>query len=398
VAIALALVARRLRTASPPLRRALLPVLASGALVLVLVGASVVANENSWPAAEQLVLAQIAAYGLVPYAFLAGLFRSRLARASVADLVVQLGERVAPGSLRDSIARALGDASLEVAYWLPESASYADAAGHPVSLPAGEGDRAVTPVERGGVRVAALIHDPGLGEDPELLQAVVAAAGLALENERLQAELRAKLEELRASRSRIVQAGDSERRRLERNLHDGAQQRLLALSFSLGLAESAPPDGSPAAAKIAHDAKQEVVQTIAELRELARGIHPTILTDRGLAVALQSVAARSPMPVALSVDPERLPEPIETAAYYVVSEAIANATKHANAKRIDVTIARRDGQVVIEVADDGVGGASARAGSGLRGLVDRVEALDGTLFVTSPAGAGTTIRGEIPCA
>jgi signal transduction histidine kinase len=394
VAIALALVARRLRTASPPMRRALLPVLASGALVLVLVGASVVANENSWPAAEQLVLAQIAAYGLVPYAFLAGLFRSRLARASVADLVVQLGERVAPGSLCDSIARALGDASLEVAYWLPESASYADASGQPVSLPADGGDRAVTPVERGGVRVAALIHDPGLGEDPELLQAVVAAAGLALENERLQAELRAKLEELRASRSRIVQAGDSERRRLERNLHDGAQQRLLALSFSLGLAESQPPDGSPSAAKLARDAKQEVVQAIEELRELARGIHPTILTDRGLAVALQSVAARSPMPVALSIDPERLPEPIETAAYYVVSEAIANATKHANAKRIDVTIARRDGQVVIEVADDGVGGASARTGSGLRGLVDRVEALDGTLFVTSPAGAGTTIRGR----
>ena len=177
--------------------------------------------------------------------------------------------------------------------------------------------------------VAALIHDPGLGEDPELLQAVVAAAGLALENERLQAELRAKLEELRASRARIVQAGDSERRRLERNLHDGAQQRLLALSFSLGLAESQPPDGSAEAAKLAHDAKEEVVQAIEELRELARGIHPTILTDRGLAVALQTVAARSPVPVALSVDPERLPEPIETAAYYLVSEAIANATKHA---------------------------------------------------------------------
>ena len=398
VAVALALVARRLRSASPPLRRALVPVLASGALVLALVAASVVANESGWPAAEQIVLAQIAAYGLVPYAFLAGLFRSRLARASVADLVLQLGDPVAPGTLRDSLARALGDTSLQVAYWLPESASYADATGQPVALPPDDGERAVTTVERSGAPVAALIHDPGLREDPELLQAVGAAAGLALENERLQAELRAKLQELHASRARIVQAGDSERRRLERNLHDGAQQRLLALSFSLGLAETQPPDGSPEAAKLAHDAKREVVQAIEELRELARGIHPTILTDRGLGVALQTVAARSPVPVTLSVDPDRLPEPIETAAYYLVCEAIANATKHSKASRVSVCVARRNGRVVIEVSDDGVGGATGREGSGLRGLVDRVEALDGTLFVTSPAGAGTTIRGEIPCA
>ena len=398
VAVALALVAGRLRTASPPMRRALLPVLTSGALVLVLLAAAVVANESSWAGAEQLVLAQVAAYGLVPYAFLAGLLRSRLARASVADLVVQLGGPVAPGSLRDSLARALGDSSLEVAYWLPESATYADAAGRPVSLPPDDSERTVTAVERGGVRVAALIHDPGLREDPELLQAVGAAAGLALENERLQAELRAKLDELRASRARIVQAGDSERRRLERNLHDGAQQRLLALSFLLGLAESAPPGESPAVAKLAREAKEQVVQAIEELRELAHGIHPTILTDRGLAVALQTVAARSPVPVALSVDPERLPGSIETAAYYLVSEAIANATKHASANRIDVKVARTNGKVSIEVADDGVGGASAAAGSGLKGLIDRIEALDGTLFVTSPACAGTTIRAEIPCA
>ncbi len=397
VAVALALVARRLRSASPPLRRALVPVLASGTLVLVLVAASVVANESGWPAAEQIVLAQIAAYGLVPYAFLAGLFRSRLARASVADLVLQLGDPVAPGTLRDSLARALGDTSLQVAYWLPESDSYADATGQPVALPPDGGERAVTTVERSGAPVAALIHDPGLREDPELLHAVGAAAGLALENERLQAELRAKLQELHASRARIVQAGDSERRRLERNLHDGAQQRLLALSFSLGLAETQPPDGSPEAAKLARDAKREVVQAIEELRELARGIHPTILTDRGLGVALQTVAARSPVPVTLSVDPDRLPEPIETAAYYLVCEAIANATKHSKASRVSVWVARRNGRVVIEVSDDGVGGATGREGSGLRGLVDRVEALDGTLFVTSPAGAGTTIRGEIPC-
>jgi signal transduction histidine kinase len=202
--------------------------------------------------------------------------------------------------------------------------------------------------------------------------------------------------ELRASRARIVEAGDSERRRLERNLHDGAQQRLLALSFALGLAESHLPAEPAQARELVTGAKHELGHAIEELRELAHGIHPQILTERGLAAAIETLAARSAVPVSLSVTGERLPAPVEATAYYVVSEALANATKHARAQRIEVRVSQDDAMVVINVSDDGVGGANT-AGSGLRGLVDRVEALDGRLYLASPPGGGTTIRAEIPC-
>jgi signal transduction histidine kinase len=253
-------------------------------------------------------------------------------------------------------------------------------------------------VSRDPVSRSRRCHDPALDEDPELVAGVGAAAALALANERLQAELRAKVEELRASRARIVQAGDEERRRIERNLHDGAQQRLLALSFSLGLAESDVPEELEKVRGLVGGAKEELGRALDELRELAHGIHPQILSERGLAAALETLAARSPIPVKVSAPEQRLPEPVEAAAYYVVSEALANATKHAQAQRLDVRVDRQNGTLAIEVADDGVGGASTSAGSGLRGLLDRVEALDGRLYVTSPAGGGTTIRAEIPCA
>jgi signal transduction histidine kinase len=398
VAAALLVLGLRLRHGSAPLRRAVVPVLVTGALTLALAGATIVANEVGAASAVELNLAQIAAFGLMPIAFLAGLLRSRLARFGVAELVVELSATPEPGALRGTLARALGDPSLELAYWLPASGSYADAAGRPFELPAEGAGRAVTRIESGGDPVAALIHDPALDEDPELVAGVGAAAALALANERLQAELRAKVEELRASRARIVEAGDEERRRLERNLHDGAQQRLLALSFSLGLAETQVPEELAAVRDVVREAKQEVGEAIEELRELAHGIHPQILSERGLAAALETLAARSPIPVKVRASEERLPDPVEAAAYYVVSEALANATKHAQAQRLEVRVDRHNGTLAIEVADDGVGGASTSAGSGLRGLLDRVEALDGRLYVTSPPGGGTTIRAEIPCA
>ncbi|HZE06526.1 MAG TPA: histidine kinase [Solirubrobacteraceae bacterium] len=398
VAAALGLVAGRLRAASPVMRRALVPVLAAGVVTLVAVGLALVANESGWGVAPPVVLAQIGAFGIVPLAMLAGLFRSRLDRAAVADLVLELGSGVEPGRLRDALARALGDRTLQVAYWLPERAIYTDPGGRPVTLPRDDPQRAVSVVEGQDGPVAALIHDPGVREERELLGAVAAAAGMALENERLAAELRAKVEELRASRQRIVAAGDTERRRLERNLHDGAQQRLLALGLSLGLAESATPTDPAAVRGLLASAKTEVAAALEELRELARGIHPAILSDRGLKAALDGVAGRAPVPVRLAVTAERLPEPVEVAAYYLVTEAIANAVKHARAEHVDVIVDHRDARVVVEVRDDGIGGASTASGSGLRGLVDRIESLDGHLYVTSPAGGGTTIRGELPCA
>jgi signal transduction histidine kinase len=255
----------------------------------------------------------------------------------------------------------------------------------------------VTVVERRGQRIAALVHDAALAEDPALLNAVSAAAGLALENERLLAELRAQLEQLRESRARIVEAGDTERRRLERNLHDGAQQRLVSLALALGLAESKVEPEPGAAVQLLQAAREELTQALSELRELARGIHPAVLTERGLPYALTALAERAPVEVRLQVDLDRRPPPaIEAAAYYVAAEALANVAKYAQATTVTVNVRIEDERLRVEVVDDGVGGADASAGSGLRGLDDRVQAFGGSLRVDSPAGDGTQILAELP--
>ena len=220
---------------------------------------------------------------------------------------------------------------------------------------------------------------------------------IALENAQLHVELRARLEEVRGSRARVIEEGQKERKRLERDLHDGAQQRLVALALNLRLLERRVTD--PGARAELDAAQREVDLSLAELRDLARGIHPAVVTGHGLAVALEQVAARAPQPVRLSVDVGgRLPEPVEVAAYYVVTESLTNVAKHAHASNVDVTVGRVDGGVSIEVVDDGVGGADSERGSGLRGLADRVEALGGRLRVWTPRGGGTRVRAEIPCA
>ena len=219
----------------------------------------------------------------------------------------------------------------------------------------------------------------------------------AAEVHRLNAELHARLEELAASRARIVAAGDVERRRLERNLHDGAQQRLVTLSLYVRVALS-KLDSDPAAARASlAEAGDQLALALDELRELARGLHPAVLTDRGLRAAVEMLAGRAPVPVEIAEVPEeRLPEPVEAAAYYLIAEALTNVAKYAHASAVRVRVAASDASVVVEVSDDGVGGAEPGAGSGLRGLADRVEALGGTLEVVSPAGAGTSLRAEIP--
>jgi signal transduction histidine kinase len=214
---------------------------------------------------------------------------------------------------------------------------------------------------------------------------------------RLNDELHVKLEELAASRARIVAAGDVERRRLERNLHDGAQQRLVALSLSLRLAKAKLESDPAAAAAILAGAGDELARALDELRELARGLHPAVLTDRGLRAAVDVLAGRAPVPVEIvEVPAERLPEPVEAAAYYLIAEALTNVAKYANASVVSVSVTAAAGSVVVEVTDDGIGGADPATGSGLRGLADRVEALGGTLTVVSPMGAGTSLRAEIP--
>jgi signal transduction histidine kinase len=295
----------------------------------------------------------------VPVVVAWGLLSARLARGAVGDLVLDLGGSLPPGELRGSLARALGDPTLEVRYARDGRAGWVSADGSPGPLPAPDGRRAVTVAERDGRPLAALIHDPALDEG--LVRAAAAATGMAMENERLQAEVRAQLAEVQASRWRIVEAGDSERRRVERNLHDGAQQRMVTLALSLAmLRDKAAADPALAASLAA--AAAELKLAIAELRELARGIHPAILTEEGLLAAVEALADRCAVPVRLHADLDaRLPAPVEATAYFVVAESLANVTKYARASAVTVRLSRRDGTLAVEVADDGVGGGE-RAG------------------------------------
>jgi signal transduction histidine kinase len=329
--------------------------------------------------------------GLAPSAFLVALLNARLARASVGDLFVELRADPPPAELRGALARALRDPSLELVYWLSEFDTYADLDGRATALPGDGSGQATTLIDQGGMRVAALIHDPML-ED-----AVTAAAAIALENARLHVELRARLEELAGSRARVIEAGQKERQRFERDLHDGAQR---------------PPDRAVARAEVArreapwrprraHAAgggtagDHDVARGVAGARVWAPSGRPS---GHGLAVALEQVAARASVPVRMSVRVDsRLPEPVEVAAYYVVTESLTNVAKHARATMARVEVDRADEALVVEVVDDGVGGAGSEGGTGLRGLADRVEALGGRLRVWTPRGGGTRVRAEIPC-
>jgi len=497
---------RRWRVASAPLRRILAPVFATSAIAIALFLLAAFVSAVSETASSVLWWLVLVAVASVPTAFLVGLLRTRLARASVASLVLRLGEARDPESTRDALREALGDPSLELAYWLSERSAWIDLSGSEIELDAETEGRRTTLVEHDGEVVAAFIYDPSV--DGELAGAVGAAASLSLAGEQsiqavrqsesryrallnaipdlmfrmsrdgtyldfkgdrddlavppeeligsnardvLPADVAERLlegiaqaletgevatgeyeldlngvhrtfearivrddddavlivrditerkrqeGELRSSRVRLVRAGDEARRRLERNLHDGAQQRLVSLSLALRLAHSRLRDSPEEAERLLSGASEELAQALEELMELARGIHPAVLSERGLSAALEALAGRAPVPVGVTVPPERLPPAVEAAAYYVISEALANVAKYAEASAVEVSVTRQNGRAVVEVADDGIGGADPTRGSGLSGLVDRVEALDGVLNVESKPGAGTRIRAEIPC-
>jgi signal transduction histidine kinase len=380
-----------------PLRPMVALLLDAFAFGLVMIACLFVSASFDGPAVQEIRWATFATRGVAPLVFLAALLNARLARSAVGDLVLELHAEPAPADLRDSLARALRDPSLELAYWLPDFGVYVDLNGRPVELADLEG-RTTTLIVRDGDQIAAVIHDPALEDEPELLQSVQAAAGIALENGRLHAELRARLEELRGSRARIVEAAQHERQLLERNLHDGAQQRLIALSLELSLLKGRMDGDFEARAGIDR-ARLEIASSLSELREIAQGIHPAVVSGHGLAVALEQLAARAPLPVELEVAIEgRLPERLEVAAYYVVSESLTNVAKHAQAKTARVAVVQGEKELVLEVVDDGVGGADSERGTGLRGLADRVEALNGRLRVWTPRGGGTRVKAEIPCA
>jgi signal transduction histidine kinase len=393
----IAFILRRLLRAGPRGRRVLAPLFLAGVVVALRAVFECVFTFVDRPfALETLFWWQISGVIALPLALLAGLLRAKLARARVGSLVLEL-ERTPPQGLRDALARALGDPTLELVFWLPERRAFVDASGGPVELPQDGRARAVTRLEHDGEPVAALIHDPILLEESQLVEAAGAAARLALANARLQAELQAQLLAVRESRARIVAATDDERRRIERDLHDGAQQRLLALALSLrSAARRKHATLDPELEGLLEGAVVELQGAVDDLRELTHGVYPTILAEQGLAAALGSLRERLPLPMALDIRLSERPEPqAEAAAYFVAAEALTNVVKHAGAGEVSVLVEERDGLLQVEVADDGGGGADP-AGSGLRGQADRMEALGGRLAVESPAGGGTTIRARIP--
>ncbi len=388
------------RGSTPLQRRAITPVYAAGAALMLSLATLLVLELAGSPhgVIEDVFYATMIPFGLVPYLFLAGLARAQMLRGgAVGRLVASLGEPLGPGELRDELSRALGDPSLELAYWLPESEQYVDEKGRRVELPGRGSGRAASPVSLEGRPVAAIVHDPLVLEDPDLVDAVGAAAALALETGRLDAELRARVEELRESRARLLAVGLAERRRMERNLHDGAQQRLVSLALDLRLARASLREDPDRAEELLDGVGEELSRALEELRELARGLHPAVLTDRGLEQAVKTLATRAPLPVDVDARIGEVPEAVELAAYFVVSEALTNVAKYAAANRAIVRVGRDDGSVLVEVSDDGVGGADPADGSGLRGLGDRLSALGGKLEVDSATGTGTTVKASIPC-
>ncbi len=392
--LVVALASRWLRS-SGPVRRQMWPVLVGG-IAILLQSASWIffsSGESHEQLDDLIFVAQIA----IPIAVLTVILRARMARGAVADLVVELGRTPTPARLRDALANALGDPTLQVAYWAPGQDQFVDAAGGAMELPEIGTAQAVTMLERNGVREAAIIHDASLLEEPGLIASVASAMRLAVENDRLTAAVEAQLQEVRASRARIVEAGDRERRRVERDLHDGAQQRLISLSLELQVARRALGDGGePAVRRSLDRAAEEALSALAELRDLALGIHPLILTEAGLGAAVESLADRTSVDVSVDVGDERYPPAVEGAAYFVISEALANVTKYAKATKAMVRVRGLDDHLSIEVDDDGIGGADPRTGSGLRGLADRLAALDGTITIASPNGGGTRISAQIP--
>jgi signal transduction histidine kinase len=394
----LALLALRLPTALAAILVAAAPV--SLTAILVVYGAKGLGGTSQYvgpwtlnPAIGLVLWLLAVPAGIVSVAALEGL--ATPLREAVSQLLVTPAAAVG-GTVREALAESIGDRRLAVAYWLPERSSFVDEHGQPVVLPEPGSGRTWTAVEHEGRRVAAIIHDAELDARPELVRAAAAGSVLALANERLKAELRARVEEVRASRTRIVEASMDARRRLERDLHDGAQQQLVALSLDLQLIKSRV-SGDPAAGELVEGAIDKLAIALAELRELARGIHPAILSERGVEAAFSALVERAPLPVTCEVEVDgRLSPAVEAAAYFVAAEALTNVAKYAEATSASVRVRVKNDCLEVEVVDDGVGGADPSTGSGLHGLQDRVSALDGSLSVDSPPGQGTRVLATLP--
>jgi len=394
-ALVTAVAARRYLEAAGPDRRARLPAaLAAVAFALVLLVSALTDLLGAGLSADHVVLwaYQVVVAGIA-IVLAADLVLGRWVLATVTGLVVDLGKAAEAGTLRERLAHALGDGSLVLGYWLPERGVYVDERGSQVELPSSAGDRRITVVRDGGEDAAVLISDTAVVVDTELLESVAAAARIAVANARLHQAVRAQVLELEASRRRLVEAADAQRRRLESQLRDGTERRLEEVEAVL---DEAGHDGNGGLAALLVEVKGELERARSELREFARGVHPRVLTEGGLLAALPDLVQRCGVPVEVRVPCERFSAPVEAAAYFVCAEGLTNMGKYAEASQGAIEIVRRGEELVVTVSDDGRGCASLEGGSGLRGLADRVEALGGRLSVTSPGGKGTHLAAELP--
>ncbi|MEU2390465.1 histidine kinase [Streptomyces sp. NPDC007369] len=395
--VALVLLVRRFLQATPRQHRILRFMIVPTVLTILLFAGSTVITAVAYSdRSSTKPLPLFAAMGwmlfiAVPISFLAGLLSERLAFASVADLVGAL-EHVAADEVETALAKTLRDPTLRVVF--PAEDGWIDASGRPYKPPGDSENKTMTTL--GDPPLAAFVHDRSLDEDRKLLDAAAAATRLSLDNARLHAEVRAQLAEVRASRRRITAAADAERQRLERDLHDGAQQRLLGIGFALGALRGRL--GESPNRVLVDELEQELRSAIRELRDIAQGIRPSILTDQGLVPALASLARRAATHVVLDLQISGRFSPItEATAYYLVSEALQNVVKHASGVPACVRVIHEADRLVIEVSDNGPGGASLTSGTGLPGLADRVDAVGGTLDIRSFPGCGTLLRAELPC-
>ncbi len=403
---------RRVVRASPAAKPILRPVAAAG--ILAALSAAYDAAELSFgivtgeplnqlpdPWSEVLSWSIFVAVAMVPLGFMLGALRLRLRHGAIAPLALELDRGVDSAGLERALQHALGDPSLRLLIRDREQVAWRDSSGTRVDAPVETPGRAVTQLDRDGVPLAAMIHDEALREDPGLVAAATSVLRLAVENERLAADLRKQLDEVRASRARLVDTAQAERTRIERDLHDGAQQRLVSVAIMLQEALGEARRESPQAHFVQRldDTSDELKSAIDELRELARGIHPALLTEEGLGVAVAALARRASVPVEVEVDLDgRLPAAVEATGYYVVAEALTNVARHARAHSATVSLAMSGDSLEVEVADDGQGGTDASRGTGLRGLADRLDAISGRLEIVSPVGGGTRLRAVIPCA
>jgi signal transduction histidine kinase len=368
---------------------------AAGALAIcVTLAFGAVGRLSGWNVNGFALWAYEIALATVALGLVTDLLRRRWSQAALTGLVVDLGGVWEPVTLRDRLATALGDRSLQLGYWMDADAGYVDETGRALVLPAGTSERTVTPIEHNGEHIAVLVHDPTVLQDRPLVESAAEATRIAVANVRLQTQVQVRVQQVAASRRRIVEAADAQRGQLARELHDGAEQRLDAVCEQV--AALAPEAADAEARELLADVESQLDAARAELRELARGIRPATLTGGGLAAALPELAARASVPVDVRVQAGRLPAAVEAAAYFVCGEALANIAKYAGAARVSIDVLVRDGRVVVTVADDGDGGADPSRGSGLRGIADRVEALGGALVVDSPPGRGTRLVAELP--